>query len=41
MMVSKDVEVVATKAEYLDVIGFLNGKRNHMMEFTKAAYKGS
>ena len=37
--VSKVVEGAATKSEYLDGIGFLNGKGDHMTEFTKAVKK--
>ena len=37
--VSNVVEGTAAKAEYLDGIGFLNGKENPMTEFTKATEK--
>ena len=35
--VSKIVEGAVTKAEYLDGIGFMNGKINPMTAFTKVA----
>ena len=34
--VSKVVEGIDTKEEYIDGIGFLNGKGNPMKQFTKA-----
>ena len=37
--VSKVVEGTSTKAEYLDDIGFMDGKGNLMKAFTKAAEK--
>ena len=37
--VSKVVEGAATKSEYLDGIGFLNGKGNPMTAFPKATEK--
>ena len=37
--VSKVVEGAATKADYLDGIGFINGKGNPMTSFPKAAEK--
>ena len=37
--VSKIVEGAVTKAEYLDGIGFMNGKGNPMTEFPDAAEK--